>query len=398
MNRIDLFYSMGEIDDELLERSEDNGQKKKKPSWFKWGALAACVTVFAISCLWLLPRKTTTQMTMADITRRYRDVTVTGGEEAIIWPWEYETVYEQYRTLDYDGREYAVKTYGDSVDRALIGEKIGTGEARGYDEYSEQEHRQSFDVWQINGIATDLMVAVEMDGQFYPFKNTEYAPPATLGEMLDGYSLPRILSLTGFSAYQDGRETGYFKLSDDDHIWLILDEYRDAPFVEDEAGGRISRDRITFTVTSGALGVYKRVFYVSADGYVSTNIFDWAYTFFIGEEATAELIAYANKNAAKAEREPYTYSLTGTLVEIGNGYILVDDSVLCADEKDGMVFKVLTSDLRISRCIDFQRISVGSLVVIGFREPIRIEAGNMVSGAVSMVTGTLYEGEVVILE
>lgn len=398
MNRIDLFYSIGEIDDELLERSEENSQNRKKPAWLKWGALAACFVIMAASCLWLLPRKTTKQITMDGITRRYRDVTVIGGEEAIIWPWEYETVYEQYRTLDYDGREYAVKTYGNSIDRALIGEKIGIGEARGYDEYSEQEHRQSFEIWQINGISIDLMIAVEMDGQFYPFKNTEYAPPKTLGDMLDGYSLSQFLSLSGFSVYKDGRETGYFKLTDDDRIWQILDECRDAPFVEDEAGGRISWDRITFTVTSEALGVYKRAFYVSADGYVSTNVFDWAYTFFIGKEAAAELIAYANKNAAKAEREPYTYSLTGTLVEIGNGYILVDDSVLCADEKDGMVFKVLTSDLRISRCIDFQRISVGSIVVIGFREPIRIEAGNTVSGAVSMVTGSLYEGEVVIPE
>lgn len=396
MNRIDLFYSIEGVDEELLERSESVLQHNTR--WLKWGALAACFVILAASCLWLLPRRATNQITIDDITQRYRDVTVMGGEEAIIWPWEYQTVYERYNAMEFDGREYAVKTYGKSVDRALIGDKIGTAEARGYDEYSEQEYRQSFDVWQIKGISADLMIATEMEGQFYPFKNTEYTPPTTLGDMLDGYSLPQILSLTGFSVYQDGGETGYYKLSDDDYIWQILDECRDAPFVEDEAGGRILRDRITFSVTSEALGVYKRAFYVSADGYVSTNAFDWAYTFFIGEETAAEVIAYASKNAVKAQREPYTYSLAGTLVEIGNGYILVDDSVLCADEKDGMVFKVLTSDLRISRCIDFQKISVGSLVVIGFWEPIRIEEGNTVSGAVSMVTGSLYEGEVVIPE
>ena len=396
MNRIDLFYSIEGVDEELLERSESVLQHNTR--WLKWGALVACFVILAASCLWLLPRRATNQITIDDITQRYRDVTGMGGEEAIIWPWEYQTVYERYNAMEFDGREYAVKTYGKSVDRALIGDKIGTAEARGYDEYSEQEYRQSFDVWQIKGISADLMIATEMEGQFYPFKNTEYTPPTTLGDMLDGYSLPQILSLTGFSVYQDGGETGYFKLSDDDYIWQILDECRDAPFVEDEAGGRFSRDRITFSVTSEALGVYKRAFYVSADGYVSTNAFDWAYTFFIGEETAAEVIAYASKNAVKAQREPYTYSLAGTLVEIGNGYILVDDSVLCADEKDGMVFKVLTSDLRISRYIDFQKISVGSLVVIGFWEPIRIEEGNTVSGAVSMVTGSLYEGEVVIPE
>ena len=187
-------------------------------------------------------------------------------------------------------------------------------------------------------------------------------------------------------------------MDDDDYIWQILEDCRDAQFVEDEAGGRISRNRITFTATSESLGVYKRAFYVSEDGYVSTNIFDWRYAFYIGEDAAADIISYAKENADKAEREPYTYSLAGTLTEIGDGYILVDDSVLCVDENDGMVFKVLTNDLRISRCIDFQKISTGSIVAIRFTEPVNVEEGNVVSGAISMARGSIYDGELAIPE
>ena len=104
------------------------------------------------------------------------------------------------------------------------------------------------------------------------------------------------------------------------------------------------------------------------------------------------------KNSMKTEQEPYTYSLTGTLTEIGDGYILVDDSILCANEKDGMIFKVITSDLRIRRCIDYQKIPTGSIVVISFIEPVNVAEGDIVSGAISMSKGFLAEGEVVVPE
>ena len=67
-------------------------------------------------------------------------------------------------------------------------------------------------------------------------------------------------------------------------------------------------------------------------------------------------------------------------------------------ESEGMVFKVITNDLRISRCIDFQKISTGSIVAISFTEPVNVEEGNVVSGAISMVRGSIYDGELAITE
>lgn len=57
MNKVDLFYSIGGIDEELLERSENGRQHSTK--LLKWGALAACFVILAASCLWLLPRRAT---------------------------------------------------------------------------------------------------------------------------------------------------------------------------------------------------------------------------------------------------------------------------------------------------------------------------------------------------
>ena len=372
--------------------------KAKNAGWLKWGAMVACLCLVVAAGISMLPGNNTVQTSIGGVMREYKDVSVASPEVAIEWPWEYKTLYEQFSTIIYDGREYTVKTIGLAADESAIGEKLGVGEGVGYDAYTEQEYRQSFDVWQISGISADLMIAAEMDGQFYTFKYSEYVPPATLGEVLDNYSLPQTLALNHFAVYDDGKEIGYYSLPDDDYIWQTLAGCRDAQFVEDGAGGRISRDRITFTATSEALGVYKRAFYVSADGYVDTNVFDWAYTFYIGEDVAADIISYVQKNAVKAEREPYTYSLVGTLTEIGDGYILVDDSILCANEDDGMVFKVLTTDLRVSRFIDHQEVSSGSIVAVTFTKPVNVEDGNVVSGAISMAKGALYDGEVAFSE
>lgn len=398
MNRKDLYQSLNQIDDDILERGEVVVKRKAKPMWLKWGTMAACLAIMVIAGVSMLTGNNTVRTSVGGVKREYKNVSVGSSEAMIEWPWEYKTVYEKFSTIIYKGKEYTIKTSGQVADETLIGDKLGSCEAIGYDNYIEKEYRQDVAVWQINGISTDLMIAAEMDGQFYTFKYSEYVPPATLGEVLDNYSLSQTLALNKFGVYKDGKETGYYSLDDDDYIWQILEDCRDAQFVEDEAGGRISRNRITFTATSESLGVYKRAFYVSEDGYVSTNIFDWRYAFYIGEDAAADIISYAKENADKAEREPYTYSLAGTLTEIGDGYILVDDSVLCVDENDGMVFKVLTNDLRISRCIDFQKISTGSIVAIRFTEPVNVEEGNVVSGAISMARGSIYDGELAIPE
>ena len=43
MNRDDLYRSFGELDDDILERSE----RRKRPMWIKWAALAACLCLVA---------------------------------------------------------------------------------------------------------------------------------------------------------------------------------------------------------------------------------------------------------------------------------------------------------------------------------------------------------------
>ena len=166
----------------------------------------------------------------------------------------------------------------------------------------------------------------------------------------------------------------------------------------DEGNGQISWDRIGFSVTSEILGVYKRALYISADGYISTNVFDWAYTFFIGEEAASSILSHVRRNGVKAQPEPYVYSLAGTLTEIGDGYILVDASILCEDESRGIVFRVTATELCVRRCIEFQKIGVGSVVVVQFTDPVNTADGYTVDSAISVTRGYLNDGDVVVPE
>lgn len=390
-----LLDALEYVDEKYIEDASPANKNVRKPIRIKWAVIAAAACICLAALILLIPGKKPHLTSVGGIMRDYKDINVTSPSTAIDWPWEYKTIYERFDTITFEGREYTLKS---SVSTDQIGENLGIGKGSGYDIYTDQDYQQDFSVWQIQGISSDRMIAADMDGQFYVFQLEEYLPPVTFGEILDSYSLPQTLELHHFSVYEDGKETGYYSLSDDDPVWQILSEKRDAEFVEDVMGDYIGKDRISFTATSEALGVYKRVFSVSANGYLSTNIFNWLYTFNIGEKAANEIISYARKNAKTAESEPYTYQLAGTLTEINDGYLLIDDSILCSNEKDGMVFKVSTSDIRIRRCIDFQKINIGSIVVVEFTEPVNTEAGNIVTGATSMIKGYINDGTVTVLD
>lgn len=392
-----LYEVLSDIDERHIKEAKQY-RRSPKPLWHKWGAIAACFAVMLAAGVFMMRDNNTVQFSVGGIAREYRDVSVSNEEIDIVWPWEYQTMSERFSIVTYNGYEYGIKTMNLTISPSLIGDKLGTCEAFGYDSYTEKEHQETFAVWEIEGISAELMIAVEMDGQFYAFKYDEFAPPAALGDVLEGYSLSQTLSLTRFGVYNAGRESGYYSISDDEYIWQLLAKCSDAKFVEDDVWSRSSKDYISFTATSEALGVYKRAFYVSADGYVSTNIFDWGYTFHIGEDTAKEIISYAKEHATEAEREPYTYSLAGTLTEIGDEYILVDDSILCTDQDDGMVFKVPTSDLRISRYIDCEQVSVGDIVVVDFLGSVDTEDENRVSRAVSMSKGSIHNGEISVPE
>ena len=388
--------AMSELDNKYVNEAINYKKKSRRSAWTKWSLAAACFSAIFLAGIFALRRDDISSVSIGGIERDYKDVHIVESETAIEWPWEYKTIAEQYTTINLNGKEYFSR--GCSVDASLVGNPIGTFDVMGYDVHTDQSHRIAGETYQIDGISEDHIVAVKLDGEFYVFSHDEYAPPANLGEMLDNYALEQTLPLNQFAKYDGHEQNGHFRLNNDSYIWDVLNTRRDAEFVEDDNWGESDRNYISFTATSDALGIYKRVFNVTEDGYIWTNIFDYAYIFRIGEEAASQIISYAAENGTESEAEPYNASLVGTLTEIADGYILVDDTVLCSDENDGMTFKVYLDDLRIRRCIEFGGISVGDIVVIYFTGNIAADAGNVVEGAFSLSKGTISDGGVSVPE
>ena len=397
MTAFDIYSAVGGLDENILEETEK--PLRPKINMIPAAAIAACFLVliagFYFTRKEVIPPENEI-MIDGELSRPYKDEDVGVLETSIIWQWEYQTICEQYRTITVDGKLFISRAR--EIVSSLLGDVIGSYEAEGYDIYTEQTYRQTFEVRQIQGVSDDLMVAVNMDGKYYVFMNDKYDPPSTFGELLDGYDLADTLELNKFITFKGYTAEGYYSLDNDDLIWQTLSTCRDAVFIPDDPWFDDDKNYISFTVTSEKLGIYKKGFSISDDGYLWTNIIEWKYIYNIGEEAAGRIISYVMENAEESEPEPYIYSVAGTFTGIIDGYILVDDSILCSDPDDGMVFRIPTDDLRIRRYIDTQTIKVGDIVRIQFTGNIDTAAGNVVNGVYSVSPAIIFDGNAMVEE
>lgn len=356
--------------------------------------LAAVITAGVLALIFF-HGKEGRSVTLGGVERHYRDVSAVTRDIGILWPWEALTVSEQYTEMTFQGQRY--QSRGQAVDESLLEGPAGVCEAVGYDEYTEERHQRSFDVYRIRGLQKEQLAAVEMDGAYYVFLRDEYREPETLGELLDSYNLKENVELERFSIRGENGKEQYYALEDDGALWELLTLCKEAESVsgaEDKDGGEV----ISFTVTSEPLGVYKRVLEVSEEGILSTNLLDRGFAFDIGKKAAGELLSLARSGAEKAEYEPYMETLAGTVTEVGEDYIRIDDSILCEDENDGMEFLIPAEDIRIRRCVEHLELSGGELVAVDFTGKIEREHENRVQGAVSLSEAFLSEGEALIPE
>lgn len=384
--------AVGHIDDKLITDAAES-RKKKNNNWIKWGA-AACFAVIAIAGAAILP--SVLNKGEALTADRYKDLYIMSSESAIIWQWEYLTDSEKYRQIEIGDISYNSK--GRSVSEELVGESLGTYTISGYDEINEEWHSISAEAYRLNNIAEEQFIAVKLEDKHYVFMNGEYAPPATLGELMGDIDLPEVIELSRFSEKRSGPDSSHFRLENDDYIWEVLSDCESAPFVEDQMWHEGGREYISFTISSEAMGVYKNVMYITQDGYLWTNAFSWQYLFYIGEEAAGKIISYAKANSEQAEYEPYMNTLAGTVTEITDDYILIDDSVLCKDPDDGISYKVPLDDLRISRYVDSGVIKVGDTVQVSYTGEIDAADGNCVNSAVDISKAIISEEDILILE
>ena len=389
--------AIGNLPEDLVNGAVTYKRTSKKKSFIKWGSIAACFMVMVMAAALIVPMFLGGDpISIGGIDRDYKGV-ISGSEGDIEFPWEYKLTYEKYYTVKYNGNEY--RTRARAINESLLGEVLGTCTAQGVDSYTDKSYTETFDVRKINGVSEEKMIAVGMDNEYYVYFNDEVKCPATFGELLDAYNLSETLPLIKFSVNEGYKEKGYYQITDDEYIWQVLSECRNAEFyAENDKWSRGDRNYLSFTATSEKLGVYKKVFYITEDGYVSTNVFNYSYVYYIGEDAANKIITHAKSNATEAEREQYEYTIAGTITEIGDGYVLIDDTVLCKDKNDGMVFKILTEDLIIRRYLECTDIKVGDTVAVKFQTEIVLGEDNTVGGAISMYKGKVTDSGMAVPE
>ena len=128
---------------------------------------------------------------------------------------------------------------------------------------------------------------------------------------------------------------------------------------------------------------------LTIDGDEIEDIFDYEYSYFIGKEAAGQIISYIQKHSTETKSSTSLPTISGTVTEIGNGYIMVDDTVLCKKSKAGKKYKVYTDDIKIRRWIESGELKEGDLVIVEYEGEISNDYE--VKGAYSIFTGTLEE-------
>ena len=314
--------AIGNLPEDLVNGAVTYKRTSKKKSFIKWGSIAACFMVMVMAAALIVPMFLGGDpISIGGIDRDYKGV-ISGSEGDIEFPWEYKLTYEKYYTVKYNGNDY--RTRARAINESMLGEVLGTCTAQGVDSYTDKTYTETFDVRKINGVSEEKMIAVGMDNEYYVYFNDEVKCPATFGELLDAYNLSETLPLIKFSVNEGYKEKGYYQITDDEYIWQVLSECRNAEFyAENDKWSRGDRNYLSFTATSEELGVYKKVFYITEDGYVSTNVFNYSYVYYIGEDAANKIITHAKNNATEAKREQYEYTIAGTITEIGDGYVLI---------------------------------------------------------------------------
>lgn len=408
-----LFAAIGQIDEDMIAAAMEDAPRKKKPVWIRYAAVAATLLLVVGACRMIHPWQYIPKIQVpiavpnvnapnytyiGGIARDYKaGQTVSTEVVERVWEWQYKTMNERYSSMTLNGTEYGIRR--ELTDETLLGEKIGTGTAYGFDVYdNDKRHDLAVDVYTLGGIADDLLVAAHLGEAYYVYGKEAYVPPANFGAFWGDYRLAEHLQLADFS-YDISYDTqSCYSLTDATEIMEMLQNCGSAPFVEDKYQWNAGCRSVCFTVTAEAWGVYRRGFTITEDGYISTNIMDYGYRFDIGKEVACNIIDCALQNSTETTAQPYTSTLAGQIIAITDDYILVDDSALCEDERDGIVFRVPTEDIRISRHIAVGQITVGDWVQVSFTGAIDAEHQYTVTGAFDIHKGEWYQGDIMIAE
>lgn len=138
--------AIGNLYEDLVEAAAEC--KKKQNHLLKLGSIAACFAVIIVVGALVLPSLLGGEPTPGGTNDRYKDINIMADESGIVWPWEYQTVFEKYTEVTIDGIVY--RSHGRLVSEELLGDLIGTYTVLGIDEIEGDRYTEKFEVYQLN--------------------------------------------------------------------------------------------------------------------------------------------------------------------------------------------------------------------------------------------------------
>ena len=193
-----------------------------------------------------------------------------------------------------------------------------------------------------------------------------YNPPATLGELISQLDLTNNCILDTVNDYSK-RQFESFGLTKEssDTLWSMFLKYADTA-VQAESAAQWSKKRISFSLTSEALGIYNLSWSLRENGWLVTNVEGYGYYYYLGPDAVAEIMAYTLAHKTELQKEK-TYHLVGVVTEIGEDYIKIDDSIMMENPEDGIVFTVYAGNTNIKKYLACGYLSVGREVMVSHK-------------------------------
>ncbi len=409
----------------LIDPDEILGQKetKNKPRlgrFIKIAAAAACFCLVLSAGILFLPKMMPQQDDIpqetdaSDVpgyaqlypgdTRDRNNKNALEQNSAIVWPWNCREIYNQFFNMKYNGKEFISRSanLGEEIPVDMIEKKLGEAICYGQDIYTETIHETGCEVYEISGVDSSRIVAVKYNGHnaYYPFICEEYNPPRTFGELASALNLSENVSLREFYYNIDVVNSERYGLSPagSNKLWEAILHYASDAECLDMYEVSYNVPVISFSLNSDVLGVHNLGLSLNKQGYLITNIEGYGYYYYIGEEAVNSITEVAMENKTNAPIH-LKFFLSGTVTEIGEDYIKVDDSVMMKNPDDGIEFTVYANHMNIKRYIISGFLKVGETVTVEYSDMLTPENHTEIKNATNMYEAIITDsGQVLIPE
>ncbi len=211
-------------------------------------------------------------------------------EEAVEVPqWGEKTLSEQFMEFTVDGNVYHSKC--SSIAGEYVGEKLYDVVVTGYDDYADEVRYADASAYRINGISEESAVSIRFRGYdtMYVYISWNYYPE-TLGELMDALNLTETISFHALTPAQGESRTEF----DRSLLMDLLNDHREISRIEDD-----SYHKPLFSISTSVelLGIRNKSLKITEDGWLTTNIMEVGYSFFIGEDTARELAEAIGVNA-----------------------------------------------------------------------------------------------------